>query len=169
YLSASFDSIAEDTALLKVYLFHGDKYEWAYLNKGNIDEEVLSQLGFREKVYRHKPFYYKDALSLMDKVVTFYENHGYPFAQIHLDSVKLNRNQVSASLSIQKKQLIKIDSVEIKGTLKLSTQYMYGYLGIKPGDAYDESKIRAISGRLKALPFLFESRPTQVIFVQDKA
>jgi outer membrane protein assembly factor BamA len=169
YLSASYDSTMEDTTLLNVYLFHGKRYEWAYLKKGNVDEEVLSQLGFRERVYRNKPFYYKDALMLMDKVVSFYEDHGYPFAQIHLDSVKLKDNTVAAVLSIQKRQLIKIDSIEIKGTLKLSSQYLYGYLGIKPGDVYNESKIRAISLRLKSLPFLMETKSAQVIFVQGKA
>jgi len=169
YLSASYDSIMEDTTLLNVYLFHGKRYEWAYLKKGNVDEEVLSQLGFRETVYRNKPFYYKDALMLMDKIVSFYEDHGYPFAQIHLDSVKLKDNTVAAVLSIQKRQLIKIDSIEIKGTLKLSSQYLYGYLGIKPGDVYNESKMRAISLRLKSLPFLMETKSAQVIFVQGKA
>ncbi|HTB07113.1 MAG TPA: POTRA domain-containing protein, partial [Bacteroidia bacterium] len=121
------------------------------------------------KVYLHKQFFYKDALILMDRVVSFYEDHGYPFAQIHLDSIKLQSNTVAAVLAVQKKQLIKIDSVEVKGTLKISDQYIYGYLGIRPGDLYNESKIRAISARLKALPFLMEAKPTQVIFVKGKA
>jgi len=169
YLSASFDSTIEDTSQITAYIYHGRQYEWAYLNKGNVDEEVLSQLGFREKVYLHKQFFYKDALILMDRVVSFYEDHGYPFAQIHLDSIKLQSNTVAAVLAVQKKQLIKIDSVEVKGTLKISDQYIYGYLGIRPGDLYNESKIRAISARLKALPFLMEAKPTQVIFVKGKA
>ncbi|HTB06028.1 MAG TPA: hypothetical protein VK806_03670, partial [Bacteroidia bacterium] len=54
YLSASFDSTIEDTSQITAYIYHGRQYEWAYLNKGNVDEEVLSQLGFREKVYLHK-------------------------------------------------------------------------------------------------------------------
>ena len=105
YLAASVDSMVQhDTTMLTAYITHGGQYEWASLRKGNVDEGVLSQVGYSEKLFRHTVLYYKDALRLMDKVITFYENHGYPFAQIKLDSVKLNGNKLDASLSLQKKQ-----------------------------------------------------------------
>jgi len=169
YLAASFDSLVQDSLMLKAYVTCGERYEWARLTKGNVDEGVLSQVGYSEKLYRHKPLYYKDALRLMDKLLVFYENNGYPFAQVQLDSIKLEKNQVSASLSLTKKKLEKIDSIVVKGDLKLSPEYLYGYLGIRPGDVYDESKVKVISNRLRALPFLYETKSAQVIFVQDKA
>ncbi len=168
YLAASLDSIVQDTVKLTAFINHGKKYEWASLTKGNVDEGVLSQLGYSERLYQKRPFYYKDALRLMDRLLGFYENHGYPFAQVKLDSVKLNDNQISAALFLEKKRLEKIDSVIVKGDLKVSPQYLYGYLGIKPGDFYDESKIKAISTRLKSLPILYETKPMQVIFVENK-
>jgi outer membrane protein assembly factor BamA len=169
FLVASFDSIVHDSLMLRAYLNHGARYEWARLTKGNVDEGILSQVGYSEKLFSHKPLFYKDALSLMNKMLTFYENNGYPFAQVKLDSVRLNKNEITASLHLVKKQLEKIDSIVITGDLKLSAQYLYGYLGIKPGDVYDESKVKVISTRLRALPFLYETKPMQVIFVGDKA
>ncbi len=169
YLAASVDSTVQDSVMLKAYVTHGSKYEWAYLNKGNVDEGALSQVGYRDKIYQHVPFYYKDFLKFLDKILSFYEDHGYPFAKIKLDSVKLAANQISASLNLQKLRMIKIDSVILKGNLKISKEYIYGYLGIRPGDLYNETKVRAISGRLKALPFMSESKQLQVIFVEDKA
>lgn len=168
YLAASIDSIVEDSDSISAYLVIGKQYKWAYLEKGNIDEEVLSQAGYRQKIYMHKPFYYKNIHALMDKILGFYENHGYPFAQIKLDSVRLDKNNISATLRINKESIERIDSIEVKGNLKIAPQYLYGYLGIKPGDLYNESRIQAVSARLKALPFLYEAKPMQVIFVQDK-
>ncbi|MGP8215637.1 MAG: POTRA domain-containing protein [Bacteroidia bacterium] len=168
YISASFDSLVTDSINMKAYLTPGKKYQWANLRKGNVDEGVLSQLGYSEKLYRQKPFYFKDVRKLMDKLLSFYENHGYPFAQVRLDSIKLTGNSIAASLFLAKKREEKIDSIVVKGDLKLSPQYLYGYLGIKAGDFYDESKIKAISSRLKALAFLYETKPLQVIFVEDK-
>lgn len=168
YLSASADSIVQDSVKFTAYLTVGRKYDWAYLSKGNVDEGVLSQAGYRQKIYTHKPFYYKNVHKLMDKVLVFYEDHGYPFAQIKLDSVKLNKNVISATLQIRKMGIEKIDSIEIKGDLKLSSEYLYGYLGIKPGDLYNESRIKEAGTRLKALSFLYETKPMQVVFVQDK-
>jgi outer membrane protein assembly factor BamA len=107
-------------------------------------------------------------MKMMNKVLSIYENHGYPFAKIKLDSIKFQDKKIAAALMIEKQQIEKIDSIVVKGNLKLSPQYLYGYLGIKPGDLYDESKVQAISTRLKALPFLSETKPAQVIFVQSK-
>jgi len=168
YLSASIDSLVSDSTVLKAYLHQGAQYQWANLRKGNVDEGLLSQLGYSEKLYRKAPFYYKDVSKLMDKILTFYEGHGYPFAQVKLDSIKMKGNEISASLFLAKKRLEKIDSIVVKGDLKLSSRYLYGYLGIKPGDFYDESKIKAASARLRALPFVSEAKPLQVIFVEDK-
>ncbi len=168
YLSASADSIVQDSSLLTAYITLGQPYKWAYLNKGNVDEGILSQTGYREKIYFHKPFYYKTVHKLMDKILVFYEDHGYPFAQIKMDTVSLGPDNISAALMIKKERVEKIDSIVIKGDLKLVPQYFYSYLGIRPGDLYDESKVRAISARLKALTFLYETKPLQVIFVEDK-
>ena len=169
YITASVDSTTQDSTTIRAYLTHGKQYEWAHLSKGNVDEGTLSLIGYRDKLYRNTPFYYKDFFRFMDKVISFYEDHGYPFVQVKLDSVKLSGNQVSATLNLKKMKLIKVDSIEVKGTFKVSPQYLYGYLGIKPGDLYNEGKVRAISGRLKALPFLSQAKQLQVIFVEDKA
>jgi outer membrane protein assembly factor BamA len=168
FLTATVDSMVQDTTHMTAYITHGSLYQLAYLNKGNVDEGVLSQTGYRQKVFFHKPFYYKSVRKIMDKILMLYENHGYPFAQIKLDSVKLDGNNISAALAIHKNKVEKIDSVVVKGDLKLAPQYLYGYLGIKPGDMYDESKMRVVSTRLKALPFLYETKPMQIIFVEDK-
>lgn len=169
YLTATVDSILLDSNKLTAFLNLGKPYKWAYLRKGNISELALNLSGYRDKIFRNKSFYFKTAAKLMNSVLFYYENHGYPFAKIKLDSIKINGNIISASLNIDKKSVETIDSIVIHGTLKLSQQYLYGYLGIKPGDLYDESKITAISSRIKALPFLTETKPMQVVFIKDKA
>lgn len=168
YLAATVDSSVQDSTLLTVYFGIGNKYEWAYLHKGNVDQEPLNMSGYRTKLFSGKPLYYKNALKLMNKLLTWYENQGYPFAQVKLDSIQFHGNQLSATLKIEKKSIEKIDSIEVIGNLKLAPRYLYGYLGIKPGDMYDEAKVDAISNRLKAAPFLYETKQMQVIFVQSK-
>lgn len=176
YLTATIDSMlyengslsGPDSNRLTAFLSPGKPYKWAYFRKGNVEEVALNLSGYRDKIFRNKPLYFKTAAKLMNNILCFYENHGYPFAKIKLDSIKINENIVSASLKVDKKSTEIIDSIVIHGTLKLSAQYLYGYLGIKAGDLYDESKVAAISARLKALPFITETKPMQVVFVKDK-
>jgi outer membrane protein assembly factor BamA len=168
YLTATFDSILQDSINLTAWLTPGKPYKWACLKKGNVEELPLNFSGYREMLFLNKPFYYKTAAKLMNKILTYYENNGYPFARIRLDSINLTNNNFSATLKVDKKSVEKIDSIVVIGNLKISKSFLYGYLGIKPGDFYDESKVKVISARLKALPFLYETRPLQIAFIQDK-
>ena len=62
-----------------------------------------------------------------------------------------------------------IDSVLIKGKVKVSNTYMYSHIGIKPGDLYNESKIGDIKVRIRDLAFLKEEKPSQIIFTENTA
>ncbi len=169
YLTATVDSMVQDSTNLTAFLHSGSPYQWAYLRKGNTEDAALSLSGFRDKIFRGKPFYFKTAAKLMNRILSFYENHGYPFATIKLDSIGIKNNTISAALKVDKKSVETIDSIVIKGNVKISQQYLFGYLGIKPGDLYDESKVAAMNARLRALPFVSVSKPLQVVFIHDKA
>lgn len=175
YLTATADSMlyegnapVQDSNKLTAFLRPGKPYKWASLRKGNVEEVALNLSGYRDKIFRNKPLYFKTAAKLLNNLLCYYENHGYPFTKIKLDSIQINENIISASLEVDKKNAETIDSIVIHGNLKLSPQYLYGYLGIKTGDLYDESKVAAISSRIKALPFVTETRPMQVVFIKDK-
>ena len=167
YLTASIDSTNKDSVNSIAYVTAGAKYEWASLRKGNVDEGTLSAIGFREKFYNEKPLYYKDLRKLVEKMLSYCENNGYPFASVKLDSVQIKNNTVSAKLNLQKNKLIKIDSIIIKGKPAVASAYLYSYIGIRPGDLYNESQIKKISSHIKELPFITQTKPFEVYFTQN--
>lgn len=168
YLTAEYDSLKEDSTNSTAYLNFGDQYKWASLRKGNVDEGVLSQIGFREKLYRNKPVYFKDVKKVQELLIRYFENNGYPFASVKLDSVKIQGAELEAILSLTKNNLCKIDSVVIKGNAKIANVYIYNYLGIKPGNLYNESQLRKVNTRIAELPFLKATRPANVIFTDKQ-
>ncbi len=164
YLTASTDSIIIDSNYYNVYLHLGKAYKWSYLKNKNIDEEILSKIGFRDKVYNNKPFNQRQLKAFYNKVISFYENNGYPFASICLDSVAINNHKLCALVKINKAQLCKIDSVIIKGDATISDQYIKNYINIKDGSIYNEQLVRKISTRIKELPFVSEQQKFKVVF-----
>lgn len=164
YLGAVVDSLREDSLHIRAWVQTGKKYYWAKLTRGNVDEGMLNEIGFREKLYSGKPLYYPEMRRLQEKLLRYCENNGYPFAQVMLDSVHINGDEFSARLQLTKYKLVKIDSIIIKGNAKIAPVYMYSYLGIKPGDLYNESRVGAIRARLKELPFVHEVRPYEISF-----
>src|ERR1017187_7166205 len=169
YLSASADSIVNDSLKEIVWIKTGEQYKWAYLHKGNVDEGTLNEVGFREKIYFEKPFYYTDVRKVEEKILSYCENNGHPFASIKLDSIKISGNSISASLNLQKNNLIKIDSVVNRGKAKISSVYLQSYLSIKNGDLYNESLVKKIDTRIKELPFVREKISFRVLFPGENA
>jgi outer membrane protein assembly factor BamA len=167
YLAARFDSIRQDSVSMTAFLDPGAKYEWAHLEKGNVDEGILSDIGFREKNWRNRPLKFKEAAKVQEDILDWCENNGYPFAGVRLDSVSLSEDHaLSAVLHLEKNRFTKIDSIEIKGDLKLSKPYLCNYIGISPGDPYSESKLQALSKRLKELAFARETKPYTLLFTE---
>jgi len=166
YLTASYDSIQTDSLkkTTLAYLNIGLPYKWAYLKKGNVDEGVLSEIGFREKLYSNKPVNFKDVKRIQEKIITYYENNGYPFASVKLDSIIINNNELSAQLNLQKNNEQKIDSVVIKGNAKVASVYLYNYLGIKPGNKYNEAQLQKVNTRIAELPFIRATQSAEVKF-----
>lgn len=170
YLSAKVDSISKiDSLHLKAWVSTGELYRWAVIRPGNVSEDLLSRIRFREKVYFGEPIYYKNIIRLQKRIISFCENNGYPFASVKLDSLSLNGKNIQASLNLQKNGLVTIDSIVIKGNAKVQPIYLYNYFGIKPGDLYNESLIRKISIRSKELAFVKETKSPQAVFSKDKA
>ena len=164
FLTASFDSLVTDSLFLRAYLNVGDQYKWAYLKKGNVDEGVLSEIGFREKLYSNKPVSFKNVKRVQEKLITYYENNGYPFAAVKLDSILIANGIIAAQLKLTKNAEILIDSIVIKGNSKIIPVYIYNYLGIKPGSLYNEAQLKKVNTRIAELPFIRSTKPASIAF-----
>ncbi len=169
YLISSTDSIIVDSSYYHVFIHLGKTFKWTSLTNKNIDEEILSKIGFRDKLYNDSPFSERQLKNFFRKVILFYENHGYPFASIKLDGIQIEGNKLSAQLFLDKNRLYKIDSVLIKGNATISNQYIKNYIRIKEGDVYNEEAIRKISTRIRELPFVTEEKKWKIVFTEDKS
>lgn len=169
YLLASADSYFVKNDTLKIFIESNAIYKWAQLKNNNLDNGALNTSGFKEKIYRNKKFNVNQTARLMQKLLLWYENKGYPFAQIQFDSLEINKESFKAQLKVNKGELFIIDSVTVKGTAKITNKYLQNYIGIKPGDVYNESAMRSIETRLKELPFVTVVRETDVFLLENSA
>lgn len=146
----------------------GKQYTWEALKSGNVDEGVLSKIGFRDKLYLNQSLSYAEIRSLFKRLVQYYENNGYPFCSVKLDSVDIKNAAVSAQLYVELNKKITIDTIKIKGSYKISPNYIFNYIGVKQGDLYNEKQIREIETRIKELPFVSSIKVSEVDFYADK-
>ncbi|MDP3556431.1 MAG: hypothetical protein Q8T03_03590 [Bacteroidota bacterium] len=167
YLLATIDSVATDSFLVKAYVSENEIYNLAFLKLGNLNPSLASKLGVSEKLYFNKSFRYKEVISLFDKIIKYYENNGYPFVAVTLDSIKTEKNQLSAVLKVDKNKLFKIDSVTVMGTAKVNKAFLYRYLSVKENMPYNEELLKGLPRKIKQLPFVFEKQ-SQIVRLTDK-
>lgn len=162
YLLAGLDSILSDTNSMTAFVSEKEIYRTAYIKRGNLDPTLASKLGISEKLYFNKAFKYKEIARSLEKIIVYYENNGYPFASVKLDSVTIQDQEISASINVQKNKFFKIDSIKIIGTAKVNQGFLNRYLSIKPGMAYNEEAIKNISQKIKQLAFVTEKQVQRV-------
>ncbi|MCB0783605.1 MAG: hypothetical protein KDC02_05120, partial [Flavobacteriales bacterium] len=153
-LEASVDgcTVERDTTTCRLHM--GRLYQWARLSRGNVDPEIASQAHFREKFYQDRPVTPAQVGRLVEDLLDHCEDSGFPFASIRLDSLRHDSLGLHASIRLEKGRFVKLDSVLVKGDARTNLRYLYNYIGVRPGDPYDESAIVGMGSRLRELPFV---------------
>ncbi len=159
---ASVDSswMVSDTFHLQLYL--GQKYNWVELFTAGIDNPALESAGYSRKQYLEKPFNMVQMQALKEKLISYYERQGYPFAAVYLDSIRLTGDKMSAILKAEKGVLYHIDSIRMFGNVKLSTKFLQRYFDIANGSIYNKQKLQEVDKKMLELLFLKPTQPSDL-------
>lgn len=179
YLAATWiktDTLKE-ARKIKGFTFHfsvGARYRWAYLRSGNVPSIMLEAAGFKSSNYPQRPFNHKDLIKVQNRLLSYAENHGYPFAKIGIDSLVIDdtNHLVAGQFTWEQGKLFtfgKIILADIPKKARITNRYLVNYLGIKNGQPYDESTIKNLRNRLRELPFVEELKAANINFAEGKA
>ena len=165
FVTASLDSIVYDSASARVVLFVGNKYEWALLETKQIDPSVLQAVGWSDKTFSDEPMDFLKVQQWQEKILTFMENSGHPFAKVYLDSLQIENEKVWAQLKLEKGPAYKIDSIRILGSARISNDFLQRYLDIRNGSLFSREKLLRISRRMRELSYVEEEYPAKLIWL----
>lgn len=156
YINVSLDSMQFDTSAAQVWIYVGEQYQWIKLNTDSADKKMLSGIGWNEKNISNTALDFKKLQYWQEKMLDYYENNGYPFAKIQLDSFGISDGKLSALLKTNKGPEYVIDSIRVYGKANISNYFLQRYLGIENGCLYKKEKLQAVSRKLLELPYLKE-------------
>lgn len=162
YISSSVDSVIETGSQTVIYLFLGEKYNFLNLHIRPQDKNYLQQVGWEISEESKRKLNFEDYTQTSGKLLDYFEDNGYPFAKINLDSVSIHNNEINAVLNINKGYSYRIDSIRIYGPARISRNFIHHYLNIQRGSAYDKEKLEKIDQRLLELPYLQQVQPWDV-------
>lgn len=168
FLAANCDSCTyqNDTTICRFYL--GRQFRWARLSAGGVPKEIASAARFRERFYTERPITPRQVAKLFNNLISECENNGFPFASVRLDSMIFADQGLNATIRLEKGPFTQIDSVVVRGTARITTRYLQSYVGIRPGDPYNEALITKVDDRVRELPFVTAKHPAYLLFSPEQ-
>lgn len=164
YLAFSIDSVRLDSLAGAVFCFFGQPYVWKNLRIDSASQHLLEDLNSHQKINsRKKNKLIANPTFIRDQLLSYFENHGYPFASVGFDSISAEGNQLTAHLVVNKGPTYKIDSIGQMGSIKLKSLYLQRLLQIPKGSLFNQEAIDDIAKKLSNLPFVTEMQPSQLI------
>ncbi|MBK9147847.1 MAG: BamA/TamA family outer membrane protein [Flavobacteriales bacterium] len=168
YLEASIDNCSARGDTTFCALQAGRPYAWARLSGAGIPLEIASQARFRESLFTGRPVAPSAIQKLIEGLLKLCEEDGHPFAWVRLDSLRHDADGLRATVRLERGRAVRIDSVVVKGTLRISPRYLQSHIGIREGDRYNEALIRALERRLRELPFVAQRGRPYVQFAEER-
>ncbi|RRN76889.1 hypothetical protein EIM50_22380, partial [Pseudoxanthomonas sp. SGD-10] len=169
YFYADTESGGWEEGTFAIRLVTGESFRLLALKNGNVPQQALSEIRFKERLYKNVAFDLVEINQLKERLLIWYENNGFPFAKVWLDSFAYNNNRLSASIFAEPGEEILIHSIRITGSAKLNSSFIETYLGLKPNRPYQEQRILELDKRIAELPFVKTMRNSEVEFVGNKA
>lgn len=158
FAAASIDSVFFDSTNAGVKIYLGPKFKWAKISVDSLDESLLENIGWNEKEFENKEVEFSRLKFQQQKILEYFENNGYPFAQVFLKNIEIKDDQITAQLHTTKGPLYHLDSIRVYGNVKIKNLFLQHYLGIYNGSIYDNKKLQQISQLISQLPFLKEQQ-----------
>lgn len=164
-------SVKTDTAysLNIIRIIKGNKYMLKSLKLVNGLDEYNYQLTKHFKKYNNKELSQFKINKIVFSVLDKYQNNGYPFAVVMMDSSVFIDNYVNLIFHIKKGEYIKYDSIIVKGNGRINKNYLSNYTGIKKDKFYSEADVKQLTNRLNEIVFIKSLRKPDVVFIKDKA
>ncbi|MEP1095035.1 MAG: ShlB/FhaC/HecB family hemolysin secretion/activation protein [Cyclobacteriaceae bacterium] len=138
-------------------LIQRDDQFFIYLHKGEKREFELEE--FRRRKFQQT----------LRKRLRYLSNHGYPFAMVKVDSVRMSATSLSGKLTEEKGPHIINDSSFFHSPIRTKSSYVHALLDHVPGEQFNESNYKKINERISRSTFMTFKRPADISFQNGKA
>lgn len=169
YLSASIDSFSVDSTQITAKIYVGNRFSWAKLTYNERAINWMQETGVSIGAIHDKPINRTAYSRMVERILSYGENHGFPFAQVKLDSIKSSENGVvEGKLTVIQNRYFEFDTITMVGDAQVSKSFLYQYLDIEPNMPYSEKVAVKIREKLSKLPFVTITHNPRIYFAGQR-
>lgn len=166
YINVSVTKIKENGDSIWFIYYGGKVYYWDVLSMSELAANANPFSNQKKMLLKFSP---ENIRNINEKVLTYFENNGYPFAGVYYDSISINGNMVSARLNVDPGEKIIIDTLIVGGNVNISQNYIQRVINIYPLEFYNEKELSLIPVRINNLDFIRLKKQPEISFYNNKA
>ena len=137
-----------------------------FYDKNQIQEELLADIS---KIINEN--YFEVPIDLVENslqnIIIKLEKKGNSFSTIQLSDISIKEDYITAALNVNTSKTRTIDKVIINGIDNFPKAFIKNYFNINSNTIFSKQNITKMSSQLKALPFVTELKPPEVLFTND--
>ena len=169
YADASIDHYKHDDDTVSVSIYQGPWYQLTGLQLKGLPTEASQSLKLEALP---RPFDREDLRKKLQEILYTYQGEGYPFAAFSAPRTSytpLGEDSISVQQSYQftAGDLVKIDSINLRGSRREPDYLLYRLIGLKPGDFYQQNLIDDIPRVLNNTPYYERTPPVRIRFNRE--
>ncbi len=170
YLLASVDSLVFKEKKVWVYVDLGEKWVWKKLNTQHWQKDLLASFSKRNaKILQKNSLSFAEKKEIEKEILKYWENRGYPFAEICFENWQIEKKQIGADWLIEPNTYIKFDSIIWEGEKNIKSLFWQKYLRFQPNSPFSQNKIDQIQKILNQTPYLKLEKPVTAVFRYERA
>ncbi|MDH3393644.1 MAG: outer membrane protein assembly factor BamA, partial [Desulfobulbaceae bacterium] len=151
----------EKSIFITIPIEEGQRYMVGeiYVSGDLIDEkgELLAKTKIGSERYFNRETLHNDVLALTD----YYAENGYAYAEVNPSTKKdLNNQRLGVTFEINKKQLVSINRIVIKGNDRTRDKVIRREMRVKEGEKFNATGIKKSQERLQRLDYFEEATVT---------
>ena len=168
YWLANLDSLYISTERAEAFVFIGKKYDGVLVVDTNLEETTAAKVGLAKNKLPRK-YSSSEIMGLLDDITHEFENQGYPFGAVKLDSFRFEKKVLECKLLAKSGRLILFDSLGVKNGVPVKPKFLSRYLGVTADAPFSQTTIDNIDEKIRVLSFLDLNQAPSVYFGLQRA
>ena len=144
------------------------KFERIQLKINSEQKRIFKKAGITSKINRDfialRPSELKQLLS---KILNFYLNNGYPFAEVGFQNGELEDDQLTCELEIKTGELFRWKAINLKGNVDISLRSLQTITGVIIDEPFSEEILSLVDKRLEQSIYFKKSKASELLFTEE--
>jgi len=170
FLDAKLDTVVQKDSNYNAQFTLGNSIKKIkiYYDQNSIDKETIQRISntVTDTFFEIKFDLLENKLNAL---TSHFEEKGHSFIEIYLNNFNVSKNRLSAKLNIENFKIRKVNKIITKGIENFPKSFIIikNYFSLDNENIFSKKNLSKISNQTKALSFVSESKPPEVLFTND--